>query len=106
MGKTASELEQYWIKYSGNAADAFDEDWRATIGNFTSGYICPQCGQWINPGEYHTCYPYGYTFYYPARNKTEEAFKILKLLVEKKVSEEPKSFKEFCELVEKIAKLI
>jgi hypothetical protein len=56
-------------------------------------------------------YPdYRYVYYtYPpvqTRNKTEEAFNILKIMVEEKLVKEPTTFKKFCDLVEKIAKVI
>ena len=24
--------------------------------SFTNGYVCPNCGSWINNGEMHSCY--------------------------------------------------
>ena len=55
--------------------------------------------------------PYDYWYprpchWYPPENKTEQAFKILKLLVEEKVIKEPSSFKKFCEIIEKLAGVI
>jgi hypothetical protein len=95
-------LETYWKDYqTGN----YSFDLEATRG----GYFCPSCGLWIITGGFHAClnyqYPY-YPVYYPQRNKTEEAYKILKALVEEKIIQEPDSFKAFCELIEKIAKVI
>lgn len=56
------------------------------------------------PYDTHPCYPV--TYYYAVGNTTEKAFELLKLFVKEKVITEPKSFKKFCELVEKIAKMI
>lgn len=72
------------------------------------GYTCSVCYKWVNPGEYHYCNPfvYPYVSYSQQRNRTEEAFKILKVLVKEDVIKEPSSFKKFCEIIEKIAKVI
>ena len=56
-----------------------------------------------------TSYPFDgyiyprYSYYYPVENKTEQALRILKVLVEEKIIAELDSYKKFCELIEKIA---
>jgi hypothetical protein len=69
------------------------------------GYTCPYCKMWVYSGSFHYCggnswYP-AYT--YPPENKTEKAFQVLKILVEKKIITEPSTFRAFCDLIEKIA---
>ena len=87
-------LETYWKDYqTGN----YSFDYELT----GYGYPCPKCGDWIYPEWLHVC-----PGHYPQRNKTEEAYKILKALVEEKIIQEPDSFKAFCELIERIAKVI
>jgi len=100
------KLDKYWRTYDSGTSTS---DAHSYIGDLTEaiGYICPNCGQWVRINEYHSCYPYHYTwYYYPTVNKTEQAFKILKKLVEEKVIREPQSFKKFCDLIEKIAGVI
>jgi hypothetical protein len=96
-------LENYWNEYQGSG-------WRETSSAELSGYgyVCPQCGYWVNCGESHRCHisPWTVRSYYPCLNKTEEAYKILKALVEKKIITEPDSFKKFCEIIEEIAKCL
>ena len=96
-------LENYWNEYQ---VSGWHETGSAELSGF--GYVCPQCGYWVNYGESHCCswHPYQYYPVYPERNKTEESYKILKVLVEKKIISEPDSYKKFCELIEQIAKVI
>lgn len=94
-------LDGFYREYTGTTTDS------CTTG---SGY-CINCGVWIPEGGYHSCFPtYPTTYvsypYYPPENKTEKAFKILKLLVKEQVIEEPTTFTEFCNLIEKMAKVI
>jgi len=97
------QLEQYWVEYKTdyNTKEADAYNWDCQING---GYYCPRCNQWIPFGTYHQCYPI--TYYYPTENKTEKAFKVLKALVKERVIKEPDSFKKFCELVEKITKVV
>ena len=72
------------------------------------GYTCPKCGQWVYMNNWHYCYPSSYysTWSQTQENKTEKAFRILKVLVEIKIIPEPSTFKDFCDLIEKIAAVI
>ena len=72
---------------------------------YGGGYVCPACKGWVTENEHHICSrPYLYYYpCYPVENKTEKAFRILKVLVEEKIMVEPDSYKKFCELIEKIA---
>ena len=86
-----------------NYAPLYDKDMGTNCG---SGWICPDCGRWVSNGESHQCYyPHVYTCY-SSESKTENAYKILKVLVEEKIIKEPTSFKKFCDLIEKLAKVI
>jgi len=102
------KLNGYWLKYdSGTATDTGDCSGTGTIT--INGYACPNCGRWVSSGEYHYCtWPSTWIsgYVYPIPNKTEQAFKILKALVESKIIREPTSFKKFCDLIEKIAGII
>ena len=82
--------------------------YRRTNEPHPNGIACPNCGRWLPGGEACSCctITYPHYYYYPPINKTEQAFKILRLLVEEKVIKEPTSFKKFCELIEKLAKVI
>jgi len=53
-------------------------------------------------------YPRGYYYSYPCYtvSKTETAFKLVKKFVEMKLIKEPKTFKEFCDLIEEISKTL
>jgi len=87
--KHMENLNNYWQKYP-NVSDS-------TSSDYYTGDIIP----------YDYWHPYRYTYTYsPPENKTEQAFKILKLLVEEKIIREPGSFKRFCSLIEKISKVI
>jgi len=99
------KLEKYWMTYDSGTSDTSDFFHNDTT---VYGYTCPRCGCWVSGGEYHSCYycPTVWTNYWPSPNKTEQAFKILKALVESKVIREPTSFKKFCDLIEKIAGII
>ncbi len=84
-------MNQYWKEYAGSD----------TTTDGGTGYIYriwPNCDY----SELHW-YP---SCYWPPENKTEKAFGLLKLFVEEKIIAEPETFKKFCELVEKIAKVI
>jgi len=78
------------------------------------GYDSTGGSRWIKPclrsfPDYSACPDYDYTVsYWPCgvRNKKEEAFEILKVLVEEKLVKEPTTFKKFCDLIEKIAETI
>lgn len=73
------------------------------------GYHCAGCGEWLYPGEVHYCSPYvrySWNVCPPSPNPTEQAYKIMKKLLEKKVVPEPKSYKKFCELLEAIREVI
>ena len=69
-------------------------------------YICPYCGKWVPYGTPHFCWPDDVYIYTNPKNKTEKAYRILKKLIEKKIIEEPNSFKKFCELIEEISQVI
>jgi len=90
-------LDNCWKEYSG--AD--------NSQNIVGGYTCPTCQEWVPySGNIHYCWHYPTLNYYPIENKTEKAFKILKLLVKEQIIKEPTSFKKFCDLIEKITKTI
>lgn len=79
-----NSLDEYWTEYN------------TTYPTTDNCYIEP----------YYQTYPYTISYYTKERNKTEEAFNILKIMVAEKLVKEPTTFKKFCELVEKIAKVI
>ena len=89
-----SSLDQYWATY-----DAGDT-------GTTSTHIIPTIVIPDYPQYDYNYYRYPQTYYYSVRNTTEEAFKILKIMVEEKLVKEPTSFKKFCDLVERIAKVV
>jgi hypothetical protein len=93
--------ENYWNQFQTGY-----ETHELTCGRYR--YFCPYCNVWVSSGDPHRCYisPWTVRSYYPCLNKTEEAYKILKALVEEKIIQEPDSFKKFCELIEEIAKVI
>lgn len=96
-----SNLDQYWQLYDkdkGTGATYGEFGYHIPLSNSTGGFLCSDCGLWVNSGEHHYCHP--------SENKAEQAFKILKVLVEEKIIKEPTSFKKFCDLVEKLAKVI
>ena len=73
------------------------------------GYTCPRCGRWVGMNECHHCHSaplYQYTWSLYHESKIEKAFTLLKSLVKESVIPEPKTYKDFCDLVEKIAKTI
>jgi len=104
-------MEGYYTKYT-EYSDAGDTGGTTTIdplSHYAYGYTCPHCKAWVPTGGYHECwgdYPWHYTYSTNPENKTEKAFKILKALVKDGIIPEPKSFKAFCELIEKIAKAV
>lgn len=91
--------ERWYTDYNGNVIDIPDS---ATYGG---GYTRPYCHLWVDYSQYHNCLG-GITWHYSQYNKTEQAFNILKALVKEGVVKEPGSFKKFCELIEKIAKVV
>ena len=104
-------LENYWNQYPrGDWPDTTTGSGQIYYPHELTGYgyPCPKCGCWVNYGESHCCYisPWTVRSYYPCLNKTEEAYKILKALVEKKIIQESDSYKKFCELIEEIAKAV
>ena len=86
----STSLDNYWIKYIDNSTSTTDDC-----------YIEPYYPPYDSGTTWIQWYPY-----YPERNKTEHAFEILKLLVKERIISEPRSFKKFVELVEKIAKVV
>lgn len=103
MDSVRNTISNYWQEYkaSGSSGES----------TTTTDYSVIDTGNcyisWDEPYDYYSWYPrpYTYTYHYP-ENKTEQAFKILKLLVKEKVIREPSSFKKFCDLIEKLAKVI
>ena len=97
-------ITNYWERYPrGDYADGTGVGSTAVYG----GYVCPTCGVWVPSGEVHYCWVNTYWRpYYPTVNKTEQAFRVLKKLVEEKIIPEPKTYKKFCDLIEKIAQAI
>ncbi len=93
-----SNLENYYTQYSpGNM----------TAGTATAVTPWTDCGggYWEDNTWHWHYYPYSYpTYCYP--NKTETAFKLIKKFVEMKLIKEPKTFKEFCDLIDKVAGVI
>ena len=81
------DLGNYWSRYMGNDTESSTADYC---------YIQPD----------YDWYLYTYYSYPPPRSTKEQAFEILKVLVEEKIIKEPTSFKKFCDLIEKIAKVI
>ena len=100
-------LDKHYQDYVTKAdSGTYDDGTGTSADYFVTGYTCPYCGRWVSPGEYHSCWNYPTYTCYPSVNKTEQAFKILKLLVKEDVIKEPRTFKRFCELIEKIAEVI
>ena len=79
-----------------------------SASNATSAASCGDQSYW--PGsDYPTPYYPNYYYYsYPCYtvSKTETAFKLVKKFVEMKLIKEPKTFKEFCDLIEEISKTL
>jgi len=88
-------LGEFWKDYCTGKWDYYDIDTASSPHTYVGGYICPDCGAWVCYDQCHTCFF--------SKNKTEKAFRILKILVEEKVITEPDSYKKFCDLIEKIA---
>lgn len=105
-----SSLDKHWEKYSSGVTTTNMKGDFYHVGDSstcTDGYTCSICGAWVPFGGYHYCHNYPTVWgYHSTPNHTEQAFKILKKLVEEKVIKEPASFKKFCDLIEKIAKVI
>ena len=105
-----NNLDKHWETYSSSVTTTDAEgDYYFPIA-MTGGYYCSGCGQWVSSSDFHVCTGYHYfpsvgTFC-PSPNHTEQAFKILKKLVEENVIKEPATFKKFCDLIEKIAKVL
>ena len=91
MNDTTS-LDNFYIQYTDGST--------TTAGEY---YLEPDYPPYDSGTSWIRYYQYPY---YPERNRTEHAFEILKLMVKEKIISEPRSFKKFCELVEKIAKVI
>ncbi len=90
-----SNLENYCTQY---LAENVTMGTATSLGTSSSGY-------WEDNTWHWQYYPYSYpTYYYP--NKTETAFKLIKKFVEMKLIKEPKTFKEFCDLIDKVAGVI
>lgn len=93
-------MEQYWTQY----VDTGNTSTTANSVTYTGA------SHWIiDPYDGTSTYPWGGWIYYPYQyhqNKTEQAYEILKVLVKEEMIKEPKSFKKFCDLIEKIAKAI
>ena len=104
-----------WEQYL--CEDCYDRIWKQLKDD-----LCPQCRNqpcmkgrdcWINPWPYqpwiehhdhhHHVYPQSITI---TPNKTEQAYDILKALVKEGVIPEPKSFKRFTEIMDKIKKVL
>jgi len=97
-------LGEFWKDYCLEKWNYSDTVTASSPYTYSGGYVCPWCGVWVNAYECHVCLKHQFYFpYYPAENKTEKAFRILKILVEEKITTEPDSYKKFCELIEKIA---
>ena len=106
-----SNLDKHWETYSsGVTTTDVVGDCYYPGDSTTGGYYCSGCGQWVSTLDFHICPGYHYFPSVwtdcPSPNRTEQAFKILKKLVEEKVIKEPATFKKFCDLIEKIAKVI
>ena len=109
----SKNLEAYYQKYTTPKTDTVTDSTNYTAISkiyMGDGYICPYCGVWVFYNEAHYCNDYypvtTYHPLFPSVNKTEQAFKILKTLVNEKIIKEPTSFKQFCNLIEKIAKVV
>jgi len=103
------KLEKYWKTYDSGTSPQDSGSYYIGDSTTVNGFTCSHCGKWVNSWEYHYCCPPITTWIsydYPTPNKTEQAFKILKALVESKIIREPQSFKKFCDLIEKIAGII
>lgn len=88
-------------------------EYKTKTGECTNlgGHTCPRCNIWVSNFEVHTCsYPHDpyIPWYTPVstENKTEKAFNVLKLLVKEGLIKEPKSFKAFCDLIEKMTGVV
>lgn len=91
---TTTSLDNYYIKYTDGSTTVTDNCYiEPHYPPYDSGTT------WIH----YDWYPY---CTHPEKNRTEHAFEILKLLVKEKIISEPRSFKKFVELVEKITKVI
>jgi len=88
-------IEAYFMQYKGETNNTSS----VTYNDYGDYWV----GDYIYPYPY---YPSTYTYLPPVENKTERAFKILKVLVKEKLIKEPTSFNKFVEIVEKIAKVI
>lgn len=90
-----SDLNEYWGQYTSNTTTA------GTASTVSNCHIYPYTDWDYNYYPHYTWYSHP-----PVRNRKEEAFEVLKVLVEEKLVKEPTTFKKFCDLVEKIAKVI
>lgn len=106
MGSLNNFWQEYGTKYESANTTTDANDFCAYPERYDTGSgVCPY-DYWIPWTEPYMPYYPPMVTYYPSENKTEQAFKILKLLVEEKIIREPSSFKKFCELIEKLAKVI
>ena len=100
----SNNLEEYYMQVAGStdgtiAIETISDNtaWRR-VGDF------PCLDQYIH---YPWIYPLTYTTVCDnRRDDTETAFKIIKKLVEIGVIEEPKSFKDFCKIIDEIKKIL
>ena len=100
----SNNLEEYYMQVAGStdgtiAIETISDNtaWRQ-VGDF------PCLDRYIH---YPWIYPLTYTTVCDnRRDDTETAFKIIKKLVEIGVIEEPKSFKDFCKIIDEIKKIL
>ena len=95
-------MENYYLDYKAGSA--------GLIGNFEGtpalsytgyyGWACAACGQWVPGDSVHICYSTWPSYGYYHFDKTEKAYAILKKLVGKGIIQEPKFYKDFCDLLD------
>ena len=79
------------------------------MNNYYQEYLNDSSWDYVDSNEYDIKYyryfPYWH-WHYPIQNPTEQAYQILKKLIEREVIPEPKSYKKFCELLEAIKEVV
>jgi len=100
-------MDKYYVDYQTDN-QTNDNEMINNGSRYNGDYLYPHEGRIYIYREY----PYDSRFYdystysYMSPNETEQAYNILKALVEKKVISTPKSFKKFCELIDSIKEAI
>ena len=93
-------MEEFYAKMS--ETNAIPGDTGFGTNTTTGGFRYWDDTNWSN--EYP---PYQWrTWNCPTENKIEKAYNVIKKLVELDIIPEPKTYKKFCSLIEKIAKVL